>query len=541
MQPDDHQELAMFRRIAIALVLVASSLSAQQGTVPLYKDLGTHHKAIGTTVPLAQQYFDQGLRLVYGFNHAEAIRSFTRAAELDPSCAMCYWGIAYAYGPHVNAGMDSASGVAAYQAAQKALSLSRDATTWKRAYVRAVAARYVAVPPANRAKLDTAYANAMRDVARTYPNDLDAASLYAESLMDLRPWNYWTPAGKPYPGTQEIVRQLERVIARNPNHPAACHFYIHAVEAVNPQLAVPCAERLARLMPGEGHMVHMPAHIYVRVGRYNDAAQANVHAIHTDEVFIEGQKPTTVYSLAYYPHNIHFLAFVSTLAGRSAQAIENARLLKSKVNLDVARGVGMLQEMVPYYALTLTTFGRWDDVLAEPLPPSDLRFPLAMAYYARGVAHAAKGQFAEAGTDLDTVKTINAATPADAESKTAVSIAMHALMAEIAARSGKVDEGIAHFREALKIEDAGLYFEPPKWYYPIRQSLGAALLKAGRNAEAEAVYRDDLKRFPENGWSLYGLAAALRAQGKSAEAAAVEKRFAKAWANADVKLTASRF
>ena len=201
----------------------------------------------------------------------------------------------------------------------------------------------------------------------------------------------------------------------------------------------------------------------------------------------------------------------------------------------------MLQEMVPYYALTLTTFGRWDEVLAEPLPPSDLRFPLAMAYYARGVAHAAKGQFAEAGTDLDTVKAINAATPADAESKTAVSIAMHALMAEIATRSGKSDEGIAHFREALKIEDAGLYFEPPKWYYPIRQSLGAALLKAGRNADAEAVYREDLKRFPENGWSLYGLAAALRAQGKSAEAAAVEKRFAKAWADADVKLTSSRF
>ncbi|MEO7503236.1 MAG: tetratricopeptide repeat protein [Gemmatimonadaceae bacterium] len=531
----------MFIRLSTALLLVASTLSAQQPAVPLYKDLGTHRKAIGTQVPLAQQYFDQGLRLVYGFNHAEAIRSFTRAAELDPSCAMCYWGIAYAYGPHVNAGMDSASGVAAYQAAQKALSLSRNATPWKRAYVRAVAARYAAVPLANRAKLDTAYANAMRDVARTYPNDLDAASLYAESLMDLRPWNYWTPAGKPYPGTQEIVRQLERVIARNPNHPAACHYFIHAVEAANPQLAVPCAERLARLMPGEGHMVHMPAHIYVRVGRYSDAAAANVHAIHTDEVFIEGQKPTTVYSLAYYPHNIHFLAFVSTLAGKSAQAIENAKLLKSKVNLDVARSVGMLQEMVPYYALTLTTFGRWDDVLAEPLPPSDIRFPYAMAYYARGVAHAAKGQFDEARMDLDTVKAIDAATPADAESKTPVSIAVHALMAEIATRSGKLGEGIAHFREALKIEDAGLYFEPPKWYYPVRQSLGAALLKAGRNAEAEAVYRDDLKRFPENGWSLFGLAAALRAQGKSAEAAAVEKRFAKAWAGADVKLTASRF
>jgi tetratricopeptide (TPR) repeat protein len=531
----------MVRRLSPALLLVASNLLAQQAPPPLYTNLGTHHKEVGTRVPLAQQYFDQGLRLVYGFNHAEAIRSFTRATELDPACAMCWWGIAYAYGPHVNAGMDSASGVNAYQAAQKALSLSPDASPWKRAYIRAVAARYAPVPPADRANLDSAYSRAMADVARRYPNDLDAAALYAESLMDLRPWNYWTPQGKPYPGTQQIVRQLERVIARNPEHPGACHYYIHAVEAVNPQLAVPCAERLARLMPGVGHMVHMPAHIYVRVGRYNDAAASNVHAIHTDETFIEGQKPVTVYSLAYYPHNIHFLAFVSTLAGRSAQALEAARTLQSKVNLDVARQVPMLQEMVPYYVLTLTTFGRWDDVLAQPLPPSDIRMPLAMAYYARGVAYAAKGQPAEAQTALDTVKAIDAATPADAPAKTPVSIAVHALMGEIATRSGKFDEGIGHFREALKIEDAGLYFEPPKWYYPIRESLGAALLKAGRSAEAEAVYREDLKRFPENGWSLFGLAAALRAQGKSAEAAAVDQRFSKAWSAADVTLAASRF
>jgi len=540
-QPIFRAGIKLIRRAPPALLLVASSLLAQQAAPPLYTDLGTHHKAVGTRVPEAQQYFDQGLRLVYAFNHAEAIRSFTRATELDSTCAMCWWGIAYAYGPHVNAGMDSASGVKAYEAAQKALSVGRKAAPWQRGYIQAVAARYARVPPANRASLDSAYSRAMADVARRNPNDLDAAALYAESLMDLRPWNYWTPDGKPYPGTEEIVRQLERVIARNPEHPGACHYYIHAVEAVNPQLAVPCAERLARLMPGAGHIVHMPAHIYIRVGRYNDAAAANVHAIHTDETFIEGQHPTTVYSLAYYPHNIHFLAFASTMAGRSAQAIEAARTLKSKVNLDVARQVAMLQEMVPYYVLTLTTFGRWDDVLAEPLPPSDIRMPLAMAYYARGVAYAAKGQLAEAQTALDTVKAIDAATPADAAGKTAVSIAVHALMGEIATRNGKLDEGIAHFREALKIEDAGLYFEPPKWYYPVRQSLGAALLKAGQPAEAEAVYREDLKRFPENGWSLFGLAAALKAQGKSADAAAVDQRFAKAWSAADVKLVASRF
>ena len=530
----------MIRRLTPALLFLAASLPAQS-RVPLYTDLGTHQKAVGTKVPEAQKYFDQGLRLVYGFNHAEAIRSFTRATELDPACAMCWWGIAYAYGPHVNAGMDSASGVKAYEAAQKAVSLGRNAAPWQRAYISAVAARYAAVPPANRASLDSVYSRAMRDVARRYPKDLDATALAAESMMDLRPWNYWTPEGKPYPGSDEIVRQLESVIARNPEHPGACHYYIHAVEAVNPQLAVPCAERLARLMPGEGHMVHMPAHIYVRVGRYKDAAASNVHAIHTDETFIEGQPQPTVYSLAYYPHNIHFLAFVSSMAGKSAQAIEAAKTLKSKVNMDVARSVGMLQEMVPYYALTLTTFGRWDDVLAEPLPPADIRFPTAMAHYARGVAYAAKGDFANARVELDTVKAIDAATPANAEAKAPISIAVHALMGEIATRSGNAPEGVAHFQLALAIEDKGLYFEPPKWYYPIRQSLGAALLKAGRNAEAEQIYRDDLKRFPENGWSLYGLAAALKAQGKTAEAAAVEKRFANAWTDADVTLTASRF
>src|SRR6476660_9437138 len=457
--------IKLIRRAPPALLLVASSLLAQQTAPPLYTDLGPHHKAIDTKVPAAQQYFDQGLRLVYGFNHAEAIRSFTRATELDPACAMCWWGIAYAYGPHVNAGMDSASGVKAYEAAQKALSVGRNASPWQRAYIKAVAARYARVPPANRASLDSAYSRAMADVARRYPNDLDAASLYAESLMDLRPWNYWTPEGKPYPGTEEIVRQLERVIARNPEHPGACHYYIHAVEAVNPQLAVPCAERLARLMPGEGHMVHMPAHIYIRVGRYNDAANSNVHAIHTDEMFIEGQKPVSVYSLAYYPHNIHFLAFASTMAGRSAQAIEASNTLKSKVNIDVARQVPMLQEMVPYHALTLTTFGKWDEVLAEPLPPEDIRFSYAMAHYARGVAHAAKGQWSEAQAALEKVTGINAATPEGADGKTALSIAVHALSGEIATRHGDLEAGINHFREAAKIEDAGLYFEPPKWYY----------------------------------------------------------------------------
>ncbi|MHC9063019.1 tetratricopeptide repeat protein [Nitrospira sp. CMX1] len=510
-------------------------------TVPLYTDLGSHHKRISTRVPAAQQYFDQGLRLVYGFNHAEAIRSFTRAAELDPTCAMCYWGIALAHGPHVNAPMDSASGVAAYAAVQKALSLKSHATAPERVYIEALAQRYEEDPPTDRARLDISYSRAMGKVVKTYPKDLDAATLYAESLMDLRPWNYWRSDRTPYPGTQEIVHQLRSVLTRNPNHPGACHYYIHAVEAVNPKAAVSCAERLAQLMPGEGHMVHMPAHIYIRVGRWNDAIQANHHAIHSDEVFIEGQHPMGVYPLAYYPHNIHFLAFASTMAGRSAQAIEAANTLTSKVNLDAARQVGLLQEMLPYHVLTLTTFGKWDEILAAPLPPEDIRFSSAMAHYARGVAHAAKAEWAEAQEALDRVTAGDAATPEGAEGKTALSIAVHALSGEIATRRGDLDMGITHFKEAAKIEDAGLYFEPPKWYYPIRHSLGAVLLKAGQYAEAEKVYREDLRRFPENGWSLFGLAQALRAQGKESDAVAEEARFRRAWVDTDVTLTASRF
>ncbi|HET9634830.1 MAG TPA: hypothetical protein VFP26_02785 [Gemmatimonadaceae bacterium] len=530
----------MFRPIVSALVLSTATLSAQS-SVPLYDNLGSYHKDIATTVPDAQRYFDQGLRLAYGFNHPEAVRSFTRAAELDPACSMCWWGIAYAYGPHVNAGMDSASGVKAYEAAQKAVALAANKPEWQRGYATAIAARYAAIPPNDRASLDSAYSRAMRDLAGRFPNDLDAVALSAESMMDLRPWDYWMADGKPYPGTDDFVRSLESVIAKNPNHPGACHYYIHAVEAVRPELAVPCAERLAALMPGEGHMVHMPAHIYVRVGRYNDAIAANVHAVHTDETFMEGQKEPTFYSMMYYPHNIHFLAFASSMAGQSARAISTSKALVDKIQAAGPAAVDMWQEVIPYHTLTLTTFGRWDDVLAQPLPATQMRVATALAYYARGVAYAAKADFANAQIALDTVKAIDAATAADNPSKPVTSIAMHALMGEIAGRSGNAGDAVAHFTEAVATDDKLLYNEPPRWYYQLRQSLGAALLRAGRPAEAEVVYNADLKRYPENGWSLYGLAAAQRALGKSAEAAETEKRFQKAWANADVKLTGSRF
>ena len=524
----------------LSSIVPARAASIPRDTVPLYSDLGSYHRTITTRNPSTQRYFDQGLRLVFGFNHAEAIRAFTEAARLDPNCAMCYWGIAYAHGPHVNAGMDSASGVAAYAAAQRAQSLSRSATPVERAYITAIAKRYAKVPPANRAALDSAYSRAICDVSARFADDLDAVALCAESMMDLRPWNYWKLlSAEPYPGTAELVAKLEGVLQRDPNHPGACHYYIHAVEAVSPQKAVPCAERLAALMPGVGHMVHMPAHIYIRVGRYNDAVESNVHAVHTDEMFIEGQKPQGVYPLAYFPHNLHFLAFASTMAGRSGQAVEAARTLQTKTNLEVARSVPMVQSFVPFLDLTLVNFGRWSEVLAQPLPPADLKYASLMAHYARGVAFAATGKTTDAAAELEQVKQADAAaSPAD---KPVADIAMHALLGEIAQRSGKLDEAAQHYTAALSIEDAMLYFEPPTWYYPIRHSLGTVLLRQGKAAEAEVVYREDLKRFPENGWALFGLMQALRAQGKDAEASAVDTRFHQAWKDGDVTLTASRF
>lgn len=533
-----------------ALLLAALPSGIPSDSVPLYTNLGDHRHPVTTSVPRAQLYFNQGIRLVFGFNHGEAIRAFREAQRLDPRCAMCFWGEALAYGPHVNAPMDSAGAVAAWAALERAVALASGASPVERAYIRALESRYAAQAPAKRAGLDSAYAAAMAQVVREYPDDLDAATLYAEALMDLRPWAYWRKDGTPYPQTDIIVAQLERVLARNPKHPGACHYYIHAVEAVAPEKAVPCAERLATLMPGVGHMVHMPGHIYIRVGRYADAINANVHAVHTDESYIASERPSGIYPIGYYPHNYHFLSFAATMAGRGEEAIDAAKKLASKMQLEIVRQVPPFEQLLPYDRLVLARFGRWDELLALPLPPSDLRVSTGLAYYARGVALAAKGRVAEAVTALDTVKVIAAGTsPADqtamtsgeGENKTVMEIAMHALMGEIAFRQGKHDEATAHFREAVRLEDTFNYVEPPQWFYPVRASLGAVLLKAGKPAEAETVYREDLRRFPENGWSLFGLEASLRAQGKTADADAVKGRFRQAWSTADITLTASAF
>jgi tetratricopeptide (TPR) repeat protein len=518
----------------------ASALAPAAGAPPLYANLGRHHFPISSRLTRTQQYFDQGLRLTYAFNHAEAIRAFTEAARLDPECAICHWGVALAYGPNINAPMDSAAGVLAYQAVQRARALAEGAPAHERALIDALSERYAEVPPADRAALDSAYARAMADVVRRFPGDLEAPTLYAEALMTLRPWNYWTREGEPHPGTEEILSLLEGVLRRNPDHPGACHFYIHAVEAAQPEKAVACAERLARLMPGAGHLVHMPAHIYIRVGRWADAIEANHHAVHADESYIADQRPTGVYPVAYYPHNHHFLSFAATMVGRSEQAIQSARAVVDAVPVEVAREVPEVEALLPYLHLTLVTFGRWDEVLSTPAPPRELRFATGLVEYARGVAHAARGNQAEARAALDTVRAI--ARGDHGEMGVAVlEIAWHSLAGEIEARAGRLPAAAGHFRAAVEIEDELLYFEPPPWYYPVRHSLAAVELRAGNAAAAERLYREDLRRFPENGWSLFGLAESLRAQGRRLDAEEAEERFARTWAGADVELTASRF
>jgi tetratricopeptide (TPR) repeat protein len=546
----------MIRRLVAVLSLACALPAAAEhqhdvkttDQVPLFDNLGTHHHKITTKMPLAQRYFDQGLRLVYAFNHDEAVRAFKEAARLDPNCAMAYWGIGLALGPNYNLPLDPERNQAAYAATQQAVKLAPKASAAERAYIAALAKRYSLAPGADRKALDRAYADAMREVAHSHPDDTDAATLFAESLMDLRPWALWTLDGQPQPGTLEIVATLEAVLKKDPMHPGANHYYIHAIEASpHPERGLVAAERLHNLVPGAGHLVHMPSHIYMRTGRYGDAADANAQAIKVDEAYIAAAKPSGVYPMMYYPHNIHFFWAAASMEGRSADAIRAAREVTNGVSPEMVTEMDMLEYFVPTALFALTRFGKWDDILKEPAPPLDQTYATGIWHYARGLALAANGRLDQAAGEQQAVAAAAAAIPPDriigdnTPPAALLHIAAETLAGEIAARRGQTDEAIKHLQEAVRAQDALPYTEPPPWYYPVRQSLGAVLLAAGRPGDAEAVYRDDLQRNPENGWSLYGLWQALRARKAEAEAAAVDERFRKAWARADVRLTASRF
>ena len=508
---------------------------------PLYDDLGTLHHAITAKSPMAQQYFDQGLRLTYGFNHDEAVKSFKEGVRHDSTCAMCYWGIAYALGPNINLPMDTSAMKPAYEASMHALKYAPSVTPKERAYIEALTKRYSPEPISNRAPLDSAWAVAIGKVSRRYPADDDAAALYAEALMDLRPWNYWTNGGTPKaPSTLEALRVLEPVVKRNPGHPGACHYYIHAIEASNDaDKALACAERLGKAMPGAGHLVHMPTHIYIRLGKWDVAADRNVHAVHADEQYISERQPTGVYPMAYYPHNYHMMWYALNMLGRGDDALKAARGVVKNVSVDVVRQVPPLEYFSPTVLYTLARFSRWDDILKEPAPPKDLRYTTAIRHYVRGLAYTGKDQLGSAAIEHGRLVATAKEIPADAAAnlnsvQSLLVIARNHLEGEMAARKGHPDQAVKHLRNAVAAEDELTYDEPPPWYLPMRQRLGMVLLQAGKPAEAEKAFREDLIRRPENGWSLRGLSQSLTAQKKTQEASAVDARFRKAWEKADV-------
>ena len=514
----------------------------------LLPGLGDWHLAITTRSPRAQQLFDQVLRLAYGFNHDEAERSFAEAARLDPTCAMCRWGVAYAVTPNINMPMSPDAERKAHAAITEARRLSAKRSTAKERALIAAMAKRVGVPAgARRAARDSAYASAMRTVAARYPDDADAQVLFADAMMNLRPWNQWTRDGQPHPGTLEVVATLERALARTPDHAGACHFYVHAVEASEtPDRALPCAERLPRLMPGAGHVVHMPAHIFLRVGRYGDAARANVAAVAADRKYMAGSDvPAGMYSIFYTRHNPHFLWAVYLLSGQRAPALREARALAEGITPEIAAMGASVEAYLTTPVLTLTRFGDWEAVLAEPAPAPGLRYARGMWHHARGLALLERNDVAGAQAQLDSLRTI-AAGMSDSvivilnPATSVLALGADVLAGEIAIREGRTEAGLERLREAVRREDRLTYDEPPPWYHSTRNRLGLALLGTGKVAEAEAAFRDDLRAYRENGWSLAGLERALRAQGKDAEANAVAARLATAWREADVPAIASR-
>ena len=524
----------------------AAPPSEARQSVQLFDNLGILHHAITTTSEQAQRYFDQGLRLVYAFNHEEAIHAFEEAARLDPTAAMAYWGIALALGPNINAAMDKENERRARDAAQNARTLSAQLSAAERGYIEALSARYSA-KGRSRASLDKMYADAMRTLWRQFPDDADAGTLFAESLMDMRPWDLWTADGRAKPGTEEIVSTLESVIAKHPNHPGACHYYIHAVEAsATPERALPCAERLPGLMPGAGHLVHMPAHIYIRLGKYHEAAERNAHAAHVDQQYLSGRALTSDYADGYYTHNLHFLWASLAMEGRRAEALKVARDLTGTITEGEARKDKWKELYLPTPIWSMIRFGQWDELLREPVPAKLLRLQQGMWRLGRGLALAATGRLPGAEGEHFVLAGLTKRLGRDrtSEEKTEralLKIAERLLAGDIAVHRQKYDDAITMFRDAVKLEDALPYSEPRFWPIPVRQYLGAALLVAGQPGEAEAVYQADLAKNPSNGWALFGLTQSLRAQQKSSEAETVEQQFKTAWTYADVTLAASRY
>ncbi len=511
-----------------------------------YEGFSGYHREIKTTSPEAQKWFDQGLQLLYGFNHDEAIRSFRKAGELDPNCAMAWWGVGYAYGMHINNPvMTDEQSRLAWLATQEAVKRKANATPVERTLIEALARRYEWPAPADRSALNEAYAAGMERAWKNFPLDADVGALYAESMMNLQPWDLWTNDGRPKGRTLEIVSVLEQTLHRHPRHPGANHFYIHTVEASpNPGRATPSADRLVDMVPGSGHLVHMPAHIYVRTGRYADAVDANERAIAADEAYFKIAPKPRFYVL-YYVHNIHFLAYAAMMEGRYETAMTAARKIETNVPEDFVREyVTLADGLMPTPLHVMIRFGKWEDILNEPEPPSYRLLSRAIRHYARCVAYSATGRTDEAEAEMQAFDALAAQIGdewyvGNNPASVILPLARQMMLGEMRFRQGQREEAFAALRQGVAMEDELVYDEPPGWMQPVRHALGALLMADGRSAEAEAVYRADLEHHRNNGWSLLGLENALAAQGKSTEAAEAAKQRELAWARADVEPTSS--
>jgi len=526
-----------------------SSMGPWPSAAPRFGDLGPYHRAITTRSSDAQHYFDQGMDLLWGFNLEEAQRSFEAAAALDSGCASCWWGVAMSLGPHINLGGLPERTVPAARAAGRALASMAGASEVERALIDAIQQRYsdpAPAAPAGQFALDSSYAAAMRAVAARFPDDNDVQALAAEALMDLHPWDYWRGDGTAQPWTGEILGLLEGVMRRDPNHPGANHYYIHAIEASpHPEKALASADRLRDLMPGAGHMVHMPSHIYQRLGRYDEAADANRKAVEADRAYAALAHPRGFYQM-YISHNSHFLAWTCMVQGRSAEALRASRAAASQMSPEMAIAMPGNDFFMAEPVFVLARFGKWEDLLREPGTPKGLPYLRAIWHYGRGLGYTGLGRMKDAQRSLDSLTAIRDALPADAiedlnSARALLSIAVHVLTGEMHLRRNHTDEAVKEFQAAVDGEDATRYSESADWLYPTRHHLGKALLAAGRVEEAEAVYREDLRRNPENGWALCGLEQSLRRQGKTIEADDAAERFKQAWARADVTIIASAY
>jgi len=530
-----------------AIALMASGAAAHDQPAALIQGLGDHHHIIATAQKDAQLYFHQGLILTFAFNHAEAIRAFHLASELDPASPMPLWGIAYALGPNYNLPAAPDQLKQAYDTVQQALKLTDKAPARERAYVEALAARYSSDPNADQQKLAEAFAARMKALSEANPDDLDAATLYAESLMNLNPWKLWSADGQPWDKTLEIVAVLERVLARDPQHPGANHLYIHAVEASpHPEWGLASAKRLETIAPSAGHLVHMPSHIYMLVGDYKAAADANVIAAATDAEYIDNEHVKGAYPMLYFHHNLHFIAAARGMEGRYGDAREAARRLTQSLHSHADDIPGLQNFVTEYFGmyplLTAVRFHDWETVLAAPEPAKDLPISRGLRHYARGAAFAAKSDVEQAAAERESLSQIIASLPMESRygnspAKEVLGVGLAIVDARIAVEQGDLEKAVSDLGVAVAMQDRLAYNEPADWHYPVRESLGAALLLAGRASEAEAVFRADLKKNPRGGRSLFGLVQALQAEGKTDEAILVRQEFDDAWRTAEVTLS----